>query len=147
MTKRKCKGSRLRQYIDSRRGKPESWQGTTTDLLRSNPIQWAKLVPIYWKHKTPTTTERVIAQGCKHDNKRYNDDSHPSKMQNIDEITLHRWAVNFLRHECLPYNKLQRLPKGKKAKRIIRWRCFEMIAERFPELKAECERQANKDWI
>ena len=62
-----------------------------------------------------------------------------------DDVFLERITVNYIRHNLTRYDGLLRRLKGKQAKEeaheIIQRRVFEAIAEHYPDLREECDRQ------
>lgn len=69
----------------------------------------------------------------------------PATVENVDPRTLARWQVNYLRHEQAGYDSLLRRVAGRvgraDAARLIRARLYRAIAEAYPDLGTECDRQ------
>jgi hypothetical protein len=61
-----------------------------------------------------------------------------------------RITVNYLRHQCTPYDEeLERLSGGEgkqEAVEVLKGRVLGAIAEQYPELAKECDRQMS-DWL
>lgn len=68
-------------------------------------------------------------------------------LTDLSEQTLHRWMVNFLRHERTTYNHaITHLSRGAAMEPVVfrehlRRRLLGLISDRYPELLEECERQ------
>ena len=67
---------------------------------------------------------------------------------NSDKEFLHRITVNFLRHRCSPYETILDRISGKVGKQeayaLLNQKIFQKIAEIFPELQDECDRQLSE---
>ena len=120
-----------------------------SDEKRTETKEWAETVNIRFKKRTPKNVQGARKSGFEHWAKmQYADDPYFAKprFKDIDGETLDRWAVNCLRHKFMDYDKRLFETFGKTGAReayaIIRRRCLDMIAERFPAFAAECEEQA-----
>ena len=123
----------------------------TQETKREKTLEFAKTCPINWEEYTPVNIQEAIQEGW--DSWTYIQNER-GNYRNIyesgtpDEKTLHRWAVNYLRHHCLMYEETLFDTKGRtgvdEAYYIIKDRCLDMISERFPELKDECYRQYHR---
>ncbi|GGP87813.1 hypothetical protein [Streptosporangium pseudovulgare] len=69
----------------------------------------------------------------------------PARVTDVDESTLRRWVVNYLRHELTVYDGTLGELFGKvgraEATRLLRRRIYEAIARTYPQLADECGRQ------
>lgn len=69
----------------------------------------------------------------------------PALVADVDEPTLRRWAVNYLRHELTVYDGALEELSGRvgraEATRLLRRRTYEAIARAYPRLADECGRQ------
>ena len=72
-------------------------------------------------------------------------------MSSIPEDVLHRWAVNYIRHDLTRYDKDLDLIKGRTGKQaaygIIKRETLLKIAEAYPEFADECRRQAGEKLV
>jgi hypothetical protein len=73
------------------------------------------------------------------------DDPEPAEAGSVDQATLDRWCVNYLRHRQMSYDAdldalYGRVGRGE-AEAAIRRRVYEVIAAAHPSLAAECARQ------
>jgi hypothetical protein len=72
---------------------------------------------------------------------------HIQPLEDLSEHTLHRWMVNFLRHERTSYNHaISNLSRAAAQepdifREHLRRRLLGLIADRYPALLEECERQ------
>lgn len=68
-----------------------------------------------------------------------------SHIEEIPETVLQRWEVNYLRHVLTPYDALLADLHGHvgrvEAEVLLRRRVYAAIAERYPHLALECDRQ------
>ncbi len=75
-------------------------------------------------------------------------EENPTTPTFVDEETLQRWKVNFIRHELTNYDYLIRNLKGKpdKYNLVLKLKeaLFKKIAEAYPALSDECERQLRR---
>jgi hypothetical protein len=75
------------------------------------------------------------------------DISDPIDEKSLPLHVLRRWEVNFIRHELTRYDDVLESIRGKIGTNEIferlHYRVLEKIAEAYPYLKAECERQKN----
>lgn len=97
----------------------------------------------------------LAARAVKHRNMRNADraedrgwDADPADPGAVDEGTLRRWQVNFLRHACTTYDadldSLYARTGRVQAAEAIRDRVYTVIAEAYPALAAEARRQATE---
>ncbi len=66
---------------------------------------------------------------------------------NFPDSHMDRLTVNYLRHECTPYDEGIKMSKGRvgyPAQRVLRSRVLNAISDAFPHLYDECERQKDK---
>ncbi len=110
-------------------------------------IQWARTVPITWMENAPSSASQAIKQGCRawEDFRHFERDDYMADARSADNATQKRWAVNYLRHECMDYDNLGHDTKGSpgtyEARSIIKNRCLDLIATRYPALAGEARRQ------
>jgi hypothetical protein len=100
--------------------------------------------------------EKLTLAACRHYNDRQNDgygvplivSGDNLASPDSDEAFLDRITVNYLRHHCSNYETELEKTFGKvgvqQAYEVIRNRVLQAIAEAYPKLKAECERQKLK---
>ncbi|MFI6942038.1 hypothetical protein ACIBI4_22430 [Streptomyces sp. NPDC050418] len=69
----------------------------------------------------------------------------PATVESSDRPALDRWQVNYLRHQLTHYDELLDGLHGKTgraaAETLLRQRIYTAIAETYPFLAHECERQ------
>ncbi|MFE3453288.1 hypothetical protein ACFXJ8_30620 [Nonomuraea sp. NPDC059194] len=69
----------------------------------------------------------------------------PATVSQVDEVTLQRWMVNYLRHELTRYDEATDQLFGKVGRSAaadrLRARVYAAIARTYPALTPECERQ------
>ena len=119
---------RLRDAAASRSATARGSAARRGDALTT----WAREVAIHWV-KAPATHEEAIEAGIRSWELRTGNTA-----DQPDRATRERWALNYLRHECLTYDHAVDHTVGKpavdKAYGIIRGRCEKMIEEPFPKL-------------
>jgi len=75
----------------------------------------------------------------------YREDFELATMETVDESTLRRWAVNYLRHALTGYDsqigRFAEKPGFRSAESITRSRIYGTIAATYPGLAEECRRQ------
>lgn len=90
----------------------------------------------------------LIERACRHYNSRKVNAT--SIRPDADEGTLHRIMVNYLRHECTQYDEHCASLMGQTGKEdaypAVKELVLEAIAEKYPELIAECYRQISELW-
>ncbi|GAA1023932.1 hypothetical protein Aple_091210 [Acrocarpospora pleiomorpha] len=69
----------------------------------------------------------------------------PARVADVDELTLQRWVVNYLRHELTGYEVEVEALFGRVGRaegmRLLRRRIYAAIASAYPTLTEECHRQ------
>jgi hypothetical protein len=74
--------------------------------------------------------------------------ANPDDPSSIENETLERWKINYLRHALTDYEHKLATVAGKvgvdDAKSMIRQKVYDVIAERYPDLAAECDRQCDE---
>lgn len=97
------------------------------------------------------TRDRLTRQACAHYNNfrsgrwDYDDDEFTPATLDSDPAFLERITVNYLRHELTNYEEQLWALFGRvgrnEAEELVRERVYRAIAEAYPELAAECDRQ------
>ncbi|HZE41082.1 MAG TPA: hypothetical protein VE172_19970 [Stackebrandtia sp.] len=97
--------------------------------------------------------ERLATRAVEHWNRRQRDrcylvpgaETRVARVGCVDAATLCRWEVNYLRHMLTQYDRLLSRVTGQigreEARRLVRGRVYDAIAESYPWLGAECRRQ------
>ena len=71
---------------------------------------------------------------------------HQVNCNNIDDYTLARWVVNYIRHHLVKYDQTIENLKGKigkdKAYFVFKKAVLDKISSIYPQYAAECQRQA-----
>lgn len=66
-------------------------------------------------------------------------------IEDVDEATMNRWVVNFIRHNLVDYDYILNTLRGKVGKQELyttyKGAILQRIAELYPKYAAECERQ------
>ena len=131
-------------YQETRKRRSESAE-KTQEAKREKTLELAKTCPINWKEYTPINTQEAIQEGWDAWTYMKNERSNIYEFGTPDKETLHRWAVNYLRHNCITYEETLFDTKGRtgvdQAYYIIKDRCLDMISKRFPEFDDECYKQ------
>lgn len=98
-----------------------------------------KLFAVAVEHRNEIAEDRAFRRD-------YDTDFSYATLKNAEPLALQRWAVNYLRHQETHYDALLDAMTGRvgvdEAKRLIRNRVLAAIAEQYPELSAECQRQS-----
>lgn len=97
--------------------------------------------------------EELASKAIKHRNREreFREDFwwvNPDDPSSVEDKTLERWKVNYLRHALTNYERQLTAVAGKvgvrDAKSLIRRKVYDAISERYPSLAAECNKQYNE---
>ena len=105
--------------------------------IRVPVMDLGRLAVLAVEHRNVRDADRAWDRGW--------DDSDPAEVDGVDQGTLHRWMVNYLRHRQTSYDADLSGLYGRvgraEAQAAIRRRVYDVIAEAYPSLAAECARQ------
>lgn len=105
--------------------------------IRVPAIEAARLAELAVEHRNRIDWDRCERRGW---------DPDPATVDGVDEATLRRWKVNYLRHQRTIYdaalNDLYARVGRAEATEAIRERVYAVIAEKYPDLADEARRQA-----
>jgi hypothetical protein len=99
-------------------------------------LGWDELVERAVAHRNHRNLEYAFERG---------EDPYLAAAGEVDDSTLVRWSVNYLRHALSDYDRLLDELTGATGKAdasaLLRQRVYEAIARTYPHLGAECDRQ------
>ncbi|WP_433509512.1 hypothetical protein ACQP2T_36885 [Nonomuraea sp. CA-143628] len=100
-------------------------------------LDWDVLARSAVNHRNRRDAERIWD--------RFDHTPDPARLDELDGPTLHRWAVNYLRHNLTTYDAeldelFGRIGRAE-GTRLLQRRIYAAIAEAYPILAEECRRQ------
>ena len=126
--------------------------------LRDRLIQWAETVPLRMEGTALEDAAQedlpILQQmAVEHYNRHYSraNERLRTRPEVVDQKTMDRWCVNFLRHQYTLYDRRttrignHQEPRARReAMLVIRSRTYQIIMEAWPQLADECRNQMNQ---